>query len=131
MKSTTVTEKIAKNSRGLLLLPHTVYSSVQLTMFKWVWNGDGDFKKCLQRRTVLEWNLCGEGLGCRWNQTGMVVDGNEAMGGMGVISTGLLSTHATMLFNIWLWWLMLLACYVMSSLCLLQKTKVYWILMIY
>jgi len=55
----------------------------------------------------------------------MVVDGNEAMGGMGVISTGLLSTHATMLFNIWLWWLMLLACYVMSSLCLLQKTKVY------
>ena len=54
MNSTTVTEKIAKNSRGLLLLPHTVYSSVQLTMFKWVWNGDGDEKKCLQRRTVLE-----------------------------------------------------------------------------
>lgn len=56
MNSTTVTEKIAKNSRGLLLLPHTVYSSVQLTMFKWVWNGDGDEK-----------NVCNDGR-C-WNET--------------------------------------------------------------
>jgi len=75
MNSTTVTEKIAKNSRGLLLLPHTVYSSVQLTMFKWVWNGDGDGKKMFATTDGAGMKLMWRGFGMQVKSDGYSVDG--------------------------------------------------------